>query len=145
MNIASFATRPIGVTGTQYDWTESTETQYLVKERLRIAGDVASNRIGLRVTLTTGEQFAGQEAVNQIPYLAICYKLSKNPAKLVVRAVMLDPKVGPKASCIAAINKWRAIEQRDTENGEMVEAYYFYHDTSVDWINYELPQAVPAA
>ncbi len=142
--IVSFATKPISVMGAQYDWTESAEIQYLIKERTRIAGDVASKKMAIKIKLSTGEELSGQEAVNMIPYIGIAYRLSLDPAKLIVHEVILNPNIGIVASCIAAINKWRNTEQRDLERGEMTFASYFNPDNPVDWIIHELPVAVPA-
>ena len=142
--IVSFATKPISVMGRQYDWTESTEIQYLIKERTRIASEVASGKMTIKITLATGEELVGQEAVNMIPYMGIAYRLSLEPTKLIVREVILNPNLGISASCIAAINRWRNTEQRDTEQGEMIFASYFNPDNPVDWIVYKLPVAAPA-
>jgi len=142
--IVSFATKPISVMGVEYGWTESTEIQYLIKERTRIASEVANNKMAIKIKLSSGEELVGLEAVNVIPYMGIAYRLSLEPNKLIVREVILNPNIGIVASCVAAINKWRNIEQRDLGNGEMIFAFYFNPDNPVDWIDYELPVAVPA-
>ncbi len=139
----SFGIKQISTIGEMYDWVDSTEIGYAIKERVRISADVASGKILFRITTSTGETLLGQEAVNQIPYLAISYRLNTTSNPLVIRPVLLNPRLGTKASCIDAIKKWRNIEQRDLENGEMVEASYFDSDHQ-DWVKFELPLAQPA-
>ena len=140
----SFGTKQISILGEEYPWVDSEEIGYAIKERVRIASDVTAGKILFRIRTSAGEELQGQEAVNQIPYLAICYRLSSNPAKKIVRPVLLNTRLGVKGSCIEAIKKWRVIEQRNLENGEMVEASYFDSDHQIDWVSYKLPEAQPA-